>query len=71
MNIYIWERIDNCTNNYHSEGGVVVVAKNLGRAKELAENEGAVFGEKEDPDNVYKVKTKEERVTLFPDAGCC
>ena len=71
MNIYIWERIDHCTGNYHSEGGVVVIAKNLGRAKEIAKNEGCTFTEKEDPDKVYPVGTQKEYIVLFPDVGCC
>lgn len=71
MKIFIWQTIDKCTSNYHPEGGVVVVAENLERAKELALGSGAEIKEDEKPDAVYDVAQAEEKVFIFPDAGCC
>lgn len=35
MRLFIWQRVDNLTYHYHPEGGLVVVAKDLERAREL------------------------------------
>lgn len=35
MNIYIWQSVDELTTSYHSDGGCVVVAPSLDRAREL------------------------------------
>jgi hypothetical protein len=73
MRVYIWERIQELTDNYHSDGGLVVVAANLQRAIELAEAEGVTFSDKETiPTINYSVVADvEEKVFIFPDAGCC
>lgn len=77
MKVFIWQRIQELTDNYHSDGGLVVVAANLQRAVELAEAEGVKFSKEEDydeltPTNVYNTDdSTEEKVFIFPDAGCC
>ena len=35
MKVFIWERLEQATGNYHSEGGVMVVAESVERAKEM------------------------------------
>ena len=37
MNVYIWQRVDHLTHNYHDEGGIVVIAHSLDRAKEIVQ----------------------------------
>lgn len=71
MNVFVWKRIKNCSDNYHSEGGVVVFAETLNRAKALAAAEGCTFADGEEPDEVRAVAGGEEKVFIMPDAGCC
>lgn len=76
MKVFIWNSINELTDNYHSDGGLVVVAKDLERAHELARNEGVTFSEGDydelTPTIEYNTDdSAEERVFIFPDAGCC
>lgn len=82
MTVFIWERIEQCTENYHSEGGVVAIAKDEERARELV-NQTQISNkwgdlsytkieDSEKPDAMYWLHDdEEEAVFLFPDAGCC
>ena len=68
--VFIWNNIDNLTDRYHSEGGLVVIADNLQDAGILAMEKGVRFND-ETP-TVYELKdTVEDKVYIFPDAGCC
>lgn len=73
MKVFVWQYINQLTDNYHSDGGLVVVAKDLERAHELARNEGVEFSEGElTPTIEYNTDdSAEEKVFIFPDAGCC
>jgi len=72
MKVFVWERIDNATGNYHSAGGLVVFAENEERARELANAEsGCELKPEEAPDEVRDVAGGEEKVFIMPDAGCC
>jgi hypothetical protein len=73
MNVYIWEMADEVSGNYHSGGGLLVVATSEFRARELANSTGNIkLGEDEKVDVVIpSFETEEERVIVFPDAGCC
>jgi len=96
MKVFIWERVTNATNEYHSSGGLVVVAASLERARELIPatfcdslfhddchaDDGSecrmvlVRGDcealKVEPDYVYPTYAgTDERVIVFPNAGCC
>lgn len=73
MRIYVWESLRVCSDRYHSEGGLVVVARSLERARELAVADypgtSAVI---EEPDHNWLTSPLEnEKVITFPDAGCC
>ena len=73
------------SENYHSEGGVVVIADTLRRARNIVkkwyypgEDEDLEIGEENvttvfntDPDLILEVNTEEEFYCDFPDAGCC
>lgn len=77
MNIYIWERLSRMSSSYHPEGGVVVIAESLERAREHAKEINAVPKDSDIfeklPDCCFELASKEamEQVFLFPDAGCC
>lgn len=73
MKIFIWERVDNATDNYHSGGGVMVIAENIEHAMKLAEEEGVTFSSKYDSPYIeYELQgDNEPNVIIFPDAGCC
>lgn len=70
MKVFVWERIKYASDSFHTEGGVVVFAKNLERAMELAEKENVKWNG-ESPDDVRKVFGGIEAVYIMPDAGCC
>ena len=74
MKVFIWERVDKCTNNYHRAGGVVAIAETEEEARALANQEdGCSIDPKENPTvaidclNPYEQK----KAYVFPDAGCC
>lgn len=77
MKIFIWERVYKLTDNYHPEGGLVVIAETLEQARVLAQSKGVTFtdvGDDWDRDsNVIKfeIVANESQVFIFPDAGCC
>lgn len=74
MKLYIWERVEHVTSNYHDEGGLMVIAEDLGEARALVSEEcgkdcGAMTAE---PDRVVTVAGEALKgVTTFPDSGCC
>lgn len=71
MKVFIWQRVDKCTDNYHSEGGVVAVAASEEAARVAANTEpGCAIREDEHPDAVYDVGDGvPEAVYFMPDAG--
>ena len=72
MKVFIWNRVNQCSDNYHSEGGVVVFAENENRARELANmQDGCDIQPYEMPDDVRRVTSGKEAVYIMPDAGCC
>lgn len=70
MNIYIWSFVGSLTDNYHSGGGVVVIAETEEKARALADKHGVTFN-KEVPDIHELAGDIPETIYLFPDAGCC
>lgn len=69
MKVFIWTRVEEATQNYHSEGGVVVFADTEVRARALASAERACIAEDEHPE--VRDASGPEAVYIFPDAGCC
>lgn len=80
--IFIWRNVEPVSDYYHSNGGLVVIAKSLEEARGLAMEklnrvEGAATAVwlTEDPDIILPLLTgmikDEDRVLVFPDAGCC
>lgn len=73
MNVYVWQYVAQCSNNYHSQGGVVVFARTEERARDLANaRDGCAIQPDEAPDRVAGCPLEtEEGVFIFTDAGCC
>ena len=72
MKVFIWNNVNQCSNNWHSDGGVVVFADTEERAREIANLEdGCNIAPNEQSDDVREVVGGEERVYIFPNAGCC
>ena len=72
MKVFIWGRINQCSGNYHSEGGVVVFASDEATARQIANNTDDVqISPEEMPDVVRDVVGGIEAIYTFPDAGCC
>ena len=72
MKVFIWENVEKCSDNYHSDGGVVVIAETEERAREIANLEpGCNIQNDEEVSYVVGTYSKKEKVFIFPDAGCC
>jgi hypothetical protein len=75
MKMYIFEKLDNVSDRYHSNGGLMVVAKDLDDLKEIIkEYQDIIITEKEFKEIlIYELKDNnvERKVIVFPDAGCC
>lgn len=74
MNIFIFENVSQLTNNYHSEGGLVIVAENIEQAVKMVFEDKYIELTKEELENVKVFKlayNHEPQMFVFPDAGCC
>lgn len=74
MKIYIFRRLDQVSDNYHSEGALLVVAKDKRELKRLVEQEKYVTisdDEMRELESYELFKKYEPKVFVFPDAGCC
>lgn len=75
MKIFIWYRVDHATDNYHHEGGISIIAGDLGEAREQLHKEKVppncgAFHYK--PDHEFLLgQLASPAVFVFPDAGCC
>ena len=74
MKVFIWETIQELTDSYHSDGGLVVIAESVDVALAEAMKLGVVFSKEEEqiPDKVYELAgDAKPDVFIFPNAGCC
>lgn len=91
MKAFLWEYVVECSDNYHSEGAVLIEAETLERAREIAfykQSTGIkqtldkndwelvfeshkIVGVEKEPDAVFTSDSKEEKVWIFENAGCC
>lgn len=74
MKIFIFQRINQVSYNYHPEGGLAIVAKDKDHALQLIEQDEFIKISKNEWDEVviYNLNDDvEPRVFTFPDAGCC
>lgn len=65
MRTFIFESVEDLTDNYHANGGAVVIAESLDRVYEINDR---LRDQK--PDYEYESQG-EEKIFIFPDAGCC
>ena len=68
--LFIWESVDPVSHNYHDAGGLAIIADDLAAARAMLEfpdcdahNEPPVFE--------AAIEASEDRMFVFPNAGCC
>ncbi len=74
MKIFIWEYAGKVSNNYHSGGGLVVIANDIAEANELINADGNIDLTNSEFTNRLEFEVISEttsKVIVFPDAGCC
>ena len=73
MTMFVWESVGNLTENYHDGGGVVVIAVSVDAARKQIEGAcpKGCTALKDEPDYRANVEAGEEKIFVFPDAGCC
>ena len=74
MKAFIFEDVNQVSNRYHPEGGLVIIAKDTYHVEELIKDYDYIEIEKEDWEKVVVYELAghvEPKVFLFPDAGCC
>jgi hypothetical protein len=73
MKLFMWDSVGGATGSYHDDGGVVVIAETLERAREM------IASEKErekcealtlEPDLIRECDGA-EHISIHPNAGCC
>jgi hypothetical protein len=72
--MFVFQYNAQVSENYHSGGGLMVIAKDEEHVKELFENEKYIKIEDDEWNSVvvYELKNDEEpKIFVFPDAGCC
>jgi len=74
MKIYIFNEIEQVSCNYHSNGGLVIIAKDIEHAKEVI----SVDSDVQPTENEWKsvevydlAENVEPKFWVMPDAGCC
>jgi len=75
MKMFIFEDVSDLTYNYHSGGGLVVVARDKDHALELISTDSNIVIKEEHWSSVivYNLLGQkiEPKMYIFPDAGCC
>jgi hypothetical protein len=72
MKMFIWEREEKVTDNYHDEAGIAVIAATLERAQIMIIEYSKGAWRSSTPQNSYDLEgSPEEKLFIFPDAGCC
>lgn len=74
MKVFVWENVEQVSNNWHSDGGVVVFANDESRAREIANSTpGCNIKDNEVPSDIRDLRgsKNKEAVYIFPNAGCC
>lgn len=81
MYVFIWKRLSGLTSNYHSSGGLVVIASDLDAAIKLCREDKEIpqdcelFGDDPLVPTARLQLTRsagfQPKVYVFEDAGCC
>lgn len=77
-NVYVWDDVSRLTKHWHDGGGLLILAVDMDRAKELFEIEASkehsdlLDFPKNAPTYSWEVSDNEEdAMVVFPDSGCC
>jgi hypothetical protein len=70
MKLFLWDRLDKVSGNYHTEGGLVIIANSLEGAKILASSDEKIVIDRE-PTLTLNTDATEPQVFVFENAGCC
>lgn len=76
MKLFLFQRIEQVSGNYHPEGGLVIVASDIDEAMELIAKDENITVTGEDWGRVVTYPLSSDFgympfVYVFPDAGCC
>lgn len=84
MKAFLWHDISRVSGSWHQNGSVLIQAETLERARELATYvESSGYGEnrktkiekmdiENEPDAIFEcLSPADERIWVFPNAGCC
>lgn len=74
--VYVYEWVDPVSDNYHTEGGLVIITdrdpQTVWNEQNLSTSDGVKPGTLPRPDAVYECTSEAaERVFTFPNSGCC
>ena len=75
MKIFIFEQVEQLTDNYHGGGGLVIIAESEEHAKELIKADKYINPSDEEWWSAAVYRLDEYNISptyyVFPDAGCC
>lgn len=74
MKIFIFQHVDKCSPNYHPEGGLVLIAKDIEQAKLFLKEKDHIEitdEEWEDVESFELADNVESKYWIMPNAGCC
>lgn len=78
MKAFVWKRLEKVTDNWHPEGGVLVIAQTLDKAQEMLAaanirdvSESALPAPYLEMDIDTRAQNVDPQIVVFPDAGCC
>lgn len=73
MKLFMWDRVGRASGSYHDEGGIVVIAETLARAREMISADKARVNCEAltvEPDLIRECEGP-EHLSVHEDAGCC
>lgn len=80
MKLFVWDRIKKVSDEYHEDGGLLIIAESEKRARQMAKEYVTYFyktiiypidlKEHEKPTLIRECEGPEFIIT-FPDSGCC
>lgn len=72
MKLFVWTDVVWVSNNYHNDGGIIVIAETLDRAREMLPTfeDGVCEAKTKEPDLIRECEGP-EYIEVHPNAGCC
>ena len=74
MKLFLLVRVEKCTDQYHTDGGLVIVARDIEAAKELLKSDTNINISDDEWKYVitYELAKKyTQEFFIMPDSGCC